>query len=155
MADVNIHELDEAAASTAADLFEVYQPGETAGTRNRRIPQGRLWRRAVINRSGSHTLVAADEARYQRFNAGGGQTLTLPAATAGIDSGVYVLNAEYRITKVTSGELTLSLGSGVTVNPPKGGIATAETGDRFALVVVEVSTGVAVLDWIGSSKDAP
>ena len=88
----------------ATDLVAVSQ--DIGGTPvSRGAPIALLMRRVPTTRSGAHTLEAADEARYQRFTNAGNQVLTLPAAAAGISSGVYALGAEYRCRKLGSGEL--------------------------------------------------
>lgn len=153
MTETKFTDLPVATALAATDLVAVSQ--DIGGTPvSRGAPIALLMRRVPTTRSGAHTLEAADEARYQRFTNAGNQVLTLPAAAAGISSGVYALGAEYRCRKLGSGELSLSLGSGVTVNAPKGGVNVAEVGDAFALVVAEVGESTVVLDWIGGSEDA-
>lgn len=83
MADKKISDLTAAAALTDADLAELEQPGETAGTRSRKITLELL--RAYALRSPenaqtgtSYTLVMADAFKLVTMANGAANTLTVP-----------------------------------------------------------------------------
>lgn len=90
----------------------------------------------------SHDVTPGDAGDYLRFTASGAKTAVFDGADG------FAANEEYHITnRATSGDLTLS-GTGITLNPPKGGTLVLEPGDTVTVKFVSS----AVADVMGSTK---
>lgn len=85
--DQKISDLTDAATLTGADLAELEQPGETAGTRSRKVTLERLRAFALrspenVQTGTSYTLVLADAFKMVAMDNGSANTLTVPKHSA-------------------------------------------------------------------------
>lgn len=120
MADQKISDLAAAAALTDADLAELEQPGETAGTRSRKVTLALL--RAYALRSPenaqtgtSYTLVLADAFKLVTMSNASANTLTVP-----LNSTVaFPVGTRIDLGQDGAGQTTIAATGGVTIRTPE------------------------------------
>lgn len=94
----------------------------------------------------SYAVLATDARKYLRYTGTGAKTATF-ASSAGYLAG----HVFHLANRGASGELTLA-GSGVTLNPPKGGALTLEPGDTVSVLFISSTEA----DVFGSTEaEAP
>lgn len=114
-----ISQLSDAAALTDADLAELEQPGETAGTRSRKVTLALL--RAYALRSpenvqtDNYTLVLSDAFKLVTINAASGKNLTVPAN----DDVAFPVGTRIDVGQDGSGQVTIVADDGVTIRTPE------------------------------------
>lgn len=119
MADNKISDLADAAALTDADLAELEQPGEAAGTRSRKITLALLRAYALKSlenaQTDSYTLALTDAYKLVTINASGAKNLTVPPNS----SVAFPVGTRIDIGQDGAGQVTVVAGSGVTVRTPE------------------------------------
>lgn len=120
MADVKISDLSAAAALTAADLAELEQPGETAGTRSRKVTLAELRSHALtspenVQTGTSYTLVLADAFKLVTMANASANSLTVPPNS----SEAFPVGTRIDIGQDAAGQTTVVAGSGVTIRNPE------------------------------------
>ena len=94
----------------------------------------------------AHAVTADDAGVYLRFEAAGAKTATFDGAGA-----VFAQSQEYHFAnRAASGDLTLIVAGGITLNVPKGGTLVLEPGDTVTVKFV----GGTNADVFGSTKGA-
>lgn len=140
MADVKIPDLSPAAALTDADLFELYQPGETAGTRSRKLTLALL--AAFMRRRAVNALTISSGTVTIDCSLGVNFTLTLTANVTSIvftnlaGSG-FATEIEVEIKQDGTGGKTVAL---PTAFKPLGGSDTAVASGANAVTVISAKT---------------
>lgn len=120
MADVKISELSAAAALADADLVELEQPGEAAGTRSRKVTLTLLRSYALrspenVQTGTTYTLVLADAFKLVVMNNASANTLTVPPNS----SVPFPIGTRIDLGQDGAGKTTVAPGSGVTVRTPE------------------------------------
>lgn len=117
MADVKITDLTAAAALTDADLAELEQPGETAGTRSRKVTLALLRAYAMrspenVQTGTAYTLVLADAFKLVTIANAAANAITVPLnATEAFPVGTRV-----DVGQDGAGQTTITATGGVTIN---------------------------------------
>lgn len=94
----------------------------------------------------AHAVAADDAGVYLRFEAAGAKTATFDGAAV-----VFAQSQEYHFAnRAASGDLTLVVTGGITLNAPKGGTLVLEPGDTVTVKFV----GTTNADVFGSTKGA-
>lgn len=109
-------------------------------------PSGGGGSAVVVSEAGiSRTATQADVGCYVRFTGAGAKTVTFTLAQS------WTSGQEIHITnRAASGLLTLAAGSGITLNPPKGGALVLAKGDAVTVKFVSASEA----DVMGSTEAA-
>lgn len=116
MANKNIPDFSAAAALTADDLIELYQPGESTGTRNRKVTVGTLRSSLENVQTGtSYTLALTDAFKLVTMSNASANTLTVPPSS----SVAFPIGTRIDIGQDAAGQTTVVAGSGVTINTPE------------------------------------
>lgn len=120
MADIKISGLAAAAALTDADLAELEQPGEAAGTRSRKVTLAELRAYALacpenIQTGTSYTLVLADAFKLVAMANASANTLTVPPNS----SVAFPDGTRIDLSQDAAGQTTIAAGSGVTIRSPE------------------------------------
>ena len=120
MADIKISGLPDAAALTDADLAELEQPGETAGSRSRKITLALLRAYALKSPENaqtgtSYTLVLTDAFKLVTMSNASANTLTVPPNT----DVAFPVGIRIDIGQDGAGQTTVTAGSGVTIRTPE------------------------------------
>lgn len=120
MANKKISDLDAAGTLTDADLAELEQPGEAAGTRSRKVTLALL--RAFALRSpenaqtgASYTLVLTDAFKLVTMGNASANTLTVPPNS----SVAFPVGTRIDLGQDGAGQTTVAAGSGVTIRTPE------------------------------------
>lgn len=120
MTDVKISDLPAAAVLTDADLAELEQPGEVAGTRSRKATLATLRAYALttpvnVQTGTSYTLVLGDAFRLVAMDNASANTVTVPP-----DSSVaFPVGTRVDLGQDGAGQTTIVAGSGVTIRTPE------------------------------------
>lgn len=133
MADLKIPDLSDAAALVDTDLVEVHQPGETAGTRSRKLTLVLLRLFALLYRFNhqtgtSYTLAVADGFKLVTMTNSSPNTLTIPKnATVAIPVGWRVDVAQFG-----SGQTTIAGEDGTVLIHYPSSTDTLKLAERYA-----------------------
>lgn len=120
MADVKISDLPAAAALTDADLAELDQPGETAGTRSRKVTLALLRAYALrspenVQTGTTYTLVLADAFKLVTMDNASANTLTVPLNS----SVAFPVGTRVDLGQDGAGQTTIAATGGVTIRTPE------------------------------------
>jgi hypothetical protein len=120
MADLKISDLTAAAALTGDDLAEIEQPGESAGTRSRKVTLALLRAYALrsppnVQTGTSYTLVLADAFKLVCMDNAAANTVTVPPNSAE----AFPINTRVDLGQDGAGQTTVVAGSGVTIRTPE------------------------------------
>lgn len=120
MADVKISGLSDAAALTDADLAELEQPAQAAGTRSRKVTLALLRAYALrspenVQTGTSYTLVLADAFKLVTMSNAAANTLTVPPNS----SAAFPVGTRIDVGQDAAGQTTIVAGSGVTIRTPE------------------------------------
>lgn len=120
MANKKISDLDAAGTLTDADLAELEQPGEAAGTRSRKVTLALLRAFALrspetVQTGTSYTLVLADAFKLVAMNNAGANTLTVPPNS----EVAFPVGTRIDLSQDGAGQTTVVAGTGVTVRTPE------------------------------------
>lgn len=120
MASKKISDYDAAAALTDADLAELEQPGEAAGTRSRKVTLAILRAYALTSpvnaQTGTtYTLVLADAFKMVTMDNASANTLTVPPNS----SVAFPVGTRVDLGQDGAGQTTIVAGSGVTIRTPE------------------------------------
>lgn len=120
MANKKISDLSAAAALTDADLSVLEQPGETAGTRSRKVTMATLRAYALkspenVQTGTSYTLVIGDAFKLVTMSNASANTLTVPPNS----SVAFPVGTRIDIGQDAAGKTTVAAGSGVTIRTPE------------------------------------
>lgn len=120
MADKKISDLTAAGALTDADLAELEQPGETAGTRSRKVTLALLRAHALTSPENaqtgtSYTLVLADAFKLVTMGNASANALTVPPNS----SVAFPVGTRIDVGQDGAGQTTIVADSGVTIRTPE------------------------------------
>ncbi|PRH82640.1 hypothetical protein [Arenimonas caeni] len=120
MADTKISGLPDAAALTDADLAELEQPGEAAGTRSRKVTLALLRAYALrspenVQTGTSYTLVLADAFKLVAMDNATANTVTVPPNS----SVAFPLGTRIDLSQDGAGQTTIVADTGVTIRTPE------------------------------------
>jgi hypothetical protein len=120
MADVKISDLTAAAALTDADLAELEQPGETSGTRSRKVTLALLRAYALLSPENvqtgtSYTLVLGDAFKLVTIANASANTLTVPLNS----SVAFPVGTRVDVGQDGAGQTTIAATGGVTIRTPE------------------------------------
>lgn len=120
MPNVKISDLAAAAALTDADLVEIEQPGETAGTRSRKVTLALLRAHALtsaenVQTGTAYTLVLSDAFKLVGMDNASANTLTVPPNS----SVAFPVGTRIDITQDGAGQTTVVADTGVTIRTPE------------------------------------
>lgn len=120
MADIKISGLSDAAALTDADLAELEQPGEVAGTRSRKVTLAILRAYALkssenVQTGASYVLVLTDAFKLVTMSNASANTLQVPPNS----SVAFPVGTRIDIGQDGAGQTTVQAGSGVTIRTPE------------------------------------
>lgn len=151
MADVKISGLPDAAPLLDADLAELEQPGQTAGTRSRKVTLALL--RAYAQRAPenvqtgtSYTLVLADAFKLVTMDNAAANTVTVPPNS----SVPFPINTRVDLGQDGAGQTTIAAGAGVTIRTPE----TLKIRKRWAKATL-IKRGTDTWDLEGNLEAAP
>lgn len=120
MADKKISDLDAAAALDGADLAEIEQPGETAGTRSRKVTLALLRAYALrapenVQTGTSYALVLADAFKLVAMDNASPNDLIVPASGT-VD---FPVGSRIDVSQDGAGQTTIVADTGVTIRTPE------------------------------------
>lgn len=145
-----ISQLSDAAALTDADLAELEQPGETAGTRSRKVTLALL--RAYALRSpenvqtDNYTLVLSDAFKLVTINAASAKNLTVPPNS----SVAFPVGTRIDVGQDGAGQVTIVADDGVTIRTPE----TLKLRKQWAKATL-IKRGTDTWDLEGNLEAAP
>lgn len=151
MADEKIVDLGDAAALTDADLIELYQPGEAAGTRSRKgalaLLRAYAQRSPENNQTGtSYTLVLTDAFKLVTMDNAGANTLEVPANS----TVAFPVGTRIDIGWDGVGQTTVQAAVGVTIRTPE----TLKLRKRYAKATL-IKRATNTWDLEGNLEAAP
>lgn len=135
--------IDRRQTQFAFDNLEVYAVGGSYLMLSWPVPVPSI---TVDDATTARTLVASDAMSYVRMNSASASTVTLPPQS----SVAWQDNAEIHIEQTGAGAVTITPGSGVTINAP-GGLVIA---GRYSVVSLK-RTGLNAWTLRGSTKSLP